>query len=86
MVWQHILKDLQESAAKLMPDSLPVRVPKGPVEPLLAVMRRDKKNLGGAMRFVLPQMQGHGQHRSRPEPARDMALGCTPSATTDCRS
>ncbi|MFN5285458.1 MAG: hypothetical protein ACK5KS_11625, partial [Planctomyces sp.] len=27
MVWQHILKDLQESAAKLMPDSLPVPVP-----------------------------------------------------------
>lgn len=27
IVWQHILKDLQESAAKLMPDSLPVPVP-----------------------------------------------------------
>jgi len=32
-----------------------VRVPKGPVEPFLAVMRRDKKNMGGAMRFVLPR-------------------------------
>ena len=35
-----------------------MRVPKGPVEPLLAVMRRDKKNLGGAMRFVLPERPG----------------------------
>ncbi len=32
-----------------------MRVPKGPVEPFLAVMRRDKKNMGGAMRFVLPR-------------------------------
>jgi 3-dehydroquinate synthetase len=30
-------------------------VPKGPVEPFLAVMRRDKKNQGDAMRFVLPR-------------------------------
>lgn len=37
---------------------LPTRVPKGPVEPLLAVMRRDKKNQGGAMRFVLPKKPG----------------------------
>ena len=37
---------------------LPVRIPKGPVEPLLSVMRRDKKNLGGAMRFVLPRKPG----------------------------
>ena len=37
---------------------LPTRVPRGPVEPLLAVMRRDKKNLGGAMRFVLPKKAG----------------------------
>ena len=32
-----------------------MRVPKGPVEPFLAVMRRDKKNQGDAMRFVLPR-------------------------------
>jgi 3-dehydroquinate synthase len=48
----------QRQTALLDRLGLPVRVPKGPVEPLLAVMRRDKKNLGGAMRFVLPQKPG----------------------------
>lgn len=48
----------QRQTALLDRLGLPVRVPRGPVEPLLAVMRRDKKNLGGAMRFVLPERPG----------------------------